>query len=64
MNGQQGRRNSFLALGTAGAIGAATMYGVSRMNRNGGFKQVAERAKNNQAMQNLQNTLPNMNGEK
>ncbi|CDQ21321.1 hypothetical protein [Halobacillus karajensis] len=47
MNGRQ-NGTSWLALGTAGAIGAAAMYGVSRMNRNGGAQQMAQRARNSQ----------------
>ncbi|WP_262365302.1 hypothetical protein [Halobacillus karajensis] len=31
-----GRGNSWLAIGAAGAIGAAAMYGINRMNQNGG----------------------------
>ncbi|MCA0972066.1 hypothetical protein LCM20_15775 [Halobacillus litoralis] len=36
------RKRNWVALGTAGALGAAAMYGVTRMNQNGGFGQLAE----------------------
>ncbi|QAS52266.1 hypothetical protein [Halobacillus litoralis] len=62
MNGRQ-NGSSWLSLGTAGAIGAAAMYGMSRINRNGGAKQMAERARNSQPVQNMQNTLPNFGGK-
>lgn len=56
-----GRRNSWLALGTAGAIGAAAMYGINRMNRNGGMQQVGQNVQNSEMAQNLQNALPKNN---
>lgn len=62
MNGRQ-NGTSWLALGTAGAIGAAAMYGVSRMNRNGGVQQMAQRARNSQPAQNMQKALPDMDGK-
>ncbi|MBM7551857.1 hypothetical protein [Thalassobacillus pellis] len=60
MNGKQNRGNSWVALGTAGAIGAAAMYGISRMNRNGGLQQMAHNAQNSPAMKNLQQAVPGM----
>ncbi|KHE72786.1 hypothetical protein [Halobacillus sp. BBL2006] len=53
----RGRSTSLLV---AGAVGAAAMYGITRMNRNGGFRQLAQRARNNQAMENMRDNLPNM----
>ncbi|WP_101842503.1 hypothetical protein [Halobacillus sp. Marseille-P3879] len=60
-----GRRNgtSWLALGTAGAIGAAAMYGFSRMNRNGGMQQLTQRARQSRPVQNMQKALPDMDGQ-
>lgn len=54
----QRRRNSWLALGTAGAIGAAAMYGMNRMNRNGGVQQAGQNIQNSQVAQSLKNALP------
>ncbi|SDZ77187.1 hypothetical protein SAMN05421743_101142 [Thalassobacillus cyri] len=63
MNGNQGQRNTWLALGTAGVVGAAAMYGISRMNRNGGLQQLTQNAQNSQVMKSIQNNLPQGNNE-
>ncbi|ARI76897.1 hypothetical protein [Halobacillus mangrovi] len=58
MNGNRGRGTSMLI---AGAVGAAAMWGVTRMNRNGGgFRQMARRARNSQPMENMRDAMPNM----
>ncbi|RWZ58031.1 hypothetical protein EQV77_09595 [Halobacillus fulvus] len=54
------RRTSWVALGAAGAIGAAAMYGATRMNRNNGWEQMADQARNvipNQPMQQMGSSI-------
>ncbi|MBA2176269.1 hypothetical protein H0266_15330 [Halobacillus locisalis] len=49
------RNTNWVALGTAGAIGAAAMYGVSRMNQNGTMQKAADNARQALSKESLQN---------
>ncbi|WP_079479159.1 hypothetical protein [Halobacillus salinus] len=55
------RKRNWVALGTAGAVGAAAMYGVSRMKQQGKLHRAGEaiQSAHQQSMENVQHALEN-----